>query len=457
MIKNLKPVNMKTKIFSIAILGLLAITGQAQEKYGATEEQQIKCKEALSVYRTYRDQKQYDDAYIHWQTACKECPPDVTERIYSDGVRFIKHKLKKAKGTDREAVLVDSLLAVHDLRMEHFASTSKKPNNRCDILGMKATDLVKYRVDEYPIAYEWYAEAVNCMKEESRASYIKNYYQLMFNLYATAEDDVTKDRYRQKLLLEYLELQKYADYGVNNSDKEKIEDGFEACKQHLDDFFIKVADDCDELTQILTDYVAEDETDVERKKGALKLLDMRDCTDSDFYMATAQAVCEQDPSSDCNYAIGVGQLKRKNFGSALGYMESAIGMAGEGDDMEKYLLRAAQAASLNKQYSKAIGFARDILKLNPESGEAYEVIGDAIAGSQSGCDDQMDGRSVFWLAVDYYNRAKSKDSEVTVAKKISSCQAQYPTVEQMFFIGLSEGSTFTVPSFGESTKARKRG
>lgn len=450
---------MKTKIFSIVLLGLLAFTGQAQDKYGATEEQQIKCKEALSVYRTYRDQKQYDDAYIHWKKACAECPPIVTERLYSDGAKFIKHKIKKEKGTDREQVLIDSLLLMHDLRMEHFGSTEKKPDNKCDIMGMKATDLVKYRVDEYPVAYEWYAEAVGCLKEKSRASYIKNYYQLMFNLYATAKNDTTKNMLRQKLLLEYLQLQKYADYGVANSEKEKTKEGFISCKQHLDDFFIKVADDCVELAQILADYVAEDDADIERKKGALRLLNMRDCTDSDFFMEVALAVCAVDPSSECNYAIAVNYLKQKDYSQALGHFESAVEMRDEDSNMEKLYMGAGKTASMLGRGSTATSYANKALKENPKSGEALMLIGDVIASGQSGCDDKMDGRSVYWLAVDYYNRAKTKDSSLggKVNKKISSCKGQYPTIEQMFFVGLSEGGAFTVPGRGESTKARARG
>jgi tetratricopeptide (TPR) repeat protein len=460
MINNLKPANMKTKIFSLVLLSLLAFTGQAQDKYGATEEQQIKCKEALSLYRTYRDQKQYDDAYMHWQKACIECPPIVTERLYSDGAKFIKHKIKQEKETDRGQVLIDSLLLMHDLRMEHFGSTEKKPDNKCVIMGMKATDLVKYRVDEYPIAYEWYAEAVGCLKEKSRASYIKNYYQLMFNLYATAENDSTKNMYRQKLLLEYLQLQKYADYGIKNSEKPKTIEGFESCKKHLDDFFIKVADDCEELDQILADYVAEDDADIERKKGALRLLNMRDCTDSPFFMEIALAVCAVDPSTECNYAIAVNYLKQKDFGQALGHFESAIDMSTEDSNMEKLYMHAGKTAAMDKQPLKATGFANKALKVNPQSGEALMLIGDVIAGSQAKCvEDKMDGRSVYWLAVDYYNRAKAMDSSLAekVSKKIRSCKGQYPTIEQMFFIGLSEGGSFTVPCRGESTTARARG
>ena len=128
-------------------------------------------------------------------------------------------------------------------------------------------------------------------------------------------------------------------------------------------------------------------------------------------------------------------------------------------DMEKLYMGAGKTASMLGKSSTATSYANKALKVNPQSGEALMLIGDVIASSQGSCNDKMDGRSVYWLAVDYYGRAKAKDSSLAekIGKKISSCKRQYPTIEQMFFVGLSEGASFTVPSRGEATKARARG
>ena len=47
----------------------------SQDRYGDTEEQQILCKEAISVYVSYKKQKNYDEAFIQWKKACDICPP----------------------------------------------------------------------------------------------------------------------------------------------------------------------------------------------------------------------------------------------------------------------------------------------------------------------------------------------------------------------------------------------
>ena len=54
----------------LMLLAPLASQAQNDSKYGETEEQQLLCKEALSVYKSYKKQKNYDEAYIQWRKAC---------------------------------------------------------------------------------------------------------------------------------------------------------------------------------------------------------------------------------------------------------------------------------------------------------------------------------------------------------------------------------------------------
>ena len=77
------------------LLAPLASQAQNDSKYGETEEQQLLCKEALSVYKSYKKQKNYDEAYIQWRKACEVCPETASEGLYADGTSFIGKELKK--------------------------------------------------------------------------------------------------------------------------------------------------------------------------------------------------------------------------------------------------------------------------------------------------------------------------------------------------------------------------
>ena len=76
----------KTNTMKLIVRGILALLilapafASAQDRYGDTEEQQILCKEAISVYVSYKKQKNYDEAYIQWKKACDVCPSNGARR-----------------------------------------------------------------------------------------------------------------------------------------------------------------------------------------------------------------------------------------------------------------------------------------------------------------------------------------------------------------------------------------
>lgn len=127
-------------------------------------------------------------------------------------------------------------------------------------------------------------------------------------------------------------------------------------------------------------------------------------------------------------------------------------------DKEMINLAAGQTAVKLGQNKKARSFANKVLAVNPNSGAAYILIGDAIVGSSSSCEDGgLGARSVYWLAVDYYNKAtRDTDAASAARKKIGIYKGQFPSREDLFSFSLKDGSDFTVPCWGETTKIRER-
>ena len=86
------------------------------------------------------------------------------------------------------------------------------------------------------------------------------------------------------------------------------------------------------------------------------------------------------------------------------------------------------------------------------------MIGDMIAGSSScGGEDACKQKAIYWLAVDYYNRAKSIDPSVAgkANQKIATYKKYFPTKEDCFFGGTKAGDVINIGCWiGESTKAR---
>ena len=63
------------KNITLAVLISLPVftLAQNEDKYGTTDEQRTLCKEALSVYKNYKKQKDYAEAYQQWEKACEIC------------------------------------------------------------------------------------------------------------------------------------------------------------------------------------------------------------------------------------------------------------------------------------------------------------------------------------------------------------------------------------------------
>ncbi len=461
---------LQTLLTALAVL-LAATASLAQdERYGDTPDQQLKCKEALSVYKSYKKQKNYDEAYVQWRKACDVCPETASEGLYADGASFIGKELKKVEDEDpRKAGLVDSLLYLHDKRMELYPSTKRSPNNRCVVLGRKATDFYKYNRDQHQAAYAMFKESIDCLKEESSATTLYQYYTASFYTMKRElkGDTVAQANMRAQMLTDYLALTDYVQAGLaraQEAGKDRDVKRYEKAKGNIETVFVAIAD-CADMVPVLDAAVAADPDNMDLKLKVLRLLNKKECTDNDLFLPVATAVYSVEPSAPSAYAIGIGFAKASQLDSSFTYMEDAVNRCGDCTEKLTYLLKTGQIASAMGRTSTARNYARKVLAVDAENADAYMLIGDAIAGSSSACNDgALGGRSVYWVASDYYARAKRLNEELAekASKKMANMAKQFPTVDDIFTYGKQAGGSFTVPNkpgcpcSGESTTIRVR-
>ena len=461
---------LQTLLTALGVL-LAATASLAQdERYGDTPDQQLKCKEALSVYKSYKKQKNYDEAYVQWRKACDVCPETASEGLYADGASFIGKELKKVEDEDpRKAGLVDSLLYLHDKRMELYPSTKRSPNNRCVVLGRKATDFYKYNRDQHQAAYAMFKESIDCLKEESSATTLYQYYTASFYTMKRElkGDTVAQANMRAQMLTDYLALTDYVQAGLaraQEAGKDRDVKRYEKAKGNIETVFVAIAD-CADMVPVLDAAVAADPDNMDLKLKVLRLLNKKECTDNDLFLPVATAVYSVEPSAPSAYAIGIGFAKASQLDSSFTYMEDAVNRCGDCTEKLTYLLKTGQIASAMGRTSTARNYARKVLAVDAENADAYMLIGDAIAGSSSACNDgALGGRSVYWVASDYYARAKRLNEELAekASKKMANMAKQFPTVDDIFTYGKQAGGSFTVPNkpgcpcSGESTTIRVR-
>jgi hypothetical protein len=118
---------MKTISIKGLIAGVLTIVstnaiGQAyleDPRYGADVETRKLCAEKTSMYQEYYKQNNIKDAYAPWQKVLNICPKQ-SLNVYIRGVKILKAMYENTADPKRKAVLVDSLMSLYDMRIEHF-------------------------------------------------------------------------------------------------------------------------------------------------------------------------------------------------------------------------------------------------------------------------------------------------------------------------------------------------
>ena len=443
---------MKNVIFSILAVMFIGLSANAQDesKFGDTPEEQQKCKECISLYREYRDQNMQNDALPFWRCALNTCPKSA-KTLYIDGAKFYGTILDRiyedSTKLDERNAYIDTLMMIYDKRIEHFNEEGK-------VLTFKGNDLFKYDASRAAESNAMFKRSLELEGMDSDAIAASKYYQTLYEMYKE------KKASKSDLLVEYMPVVEILDYNIARLEDDGARDRYEKAKNNLDAFFIKIAE-CDDIYSILGERLAETPNDIELNIKALAVMNTRDCSDNILYDQVAERVYKDKPSHGAAYSIGIQKLKSKDYNDALKYFEEAIDLCtGDCIRSNQYYLRAGQTALILGQSAKTRNFANKILQTSPNNGEAYILIGDAIAHSAKSCDDGKLGTvGAYWLATDYYAKAKSIDSSVTAKanQKIASYSKQFPLKTELFFHNLHEGDKYTVGcANNEVTTVRSR-
>lgn len=428
----------------VAILGLnMSFAQDDEEKFGDDPEQ---CKRNLSLLSDFYKQKNFEEARVYFKNAYELCP-EGSKNIYIYGVNIYRSLISKEKDEEVKAGLIDSLLMIYDSRIEYFGQEGF-------VQGRKGVDILRFNPSAYKDGYEALKRSVELDGNEIEAGVISAYYQVLFIM--LQRDEVDKIEF----LDTYMTLTNIIDYNLNKylqEGDEKMIGIYEKAQGNIDEFFIKGGAECDDIVPIFEKKL-EDSDDLELMKKALQIMDRRRCEDNELYPVIAERVHQENPSHESAYSVGITKVKNEDYSEALRYFEEAIELCDNCPPITKYYSKASQTATVTGQVSKGKNLARKILQINPNDGEAYILIGDAIASSKGQCTgDEMGGSSVYWLAVDYYNKAKSVDSSVAnkANAKISTYKKYFPSTEEIFKLTLKEGEKFDIGCWiNESTTVR---
>lgn len=443
------------------VLSLLLLLGIiAGSTYSVAQEvhkmDSVECLKNYSLYKEALKKRMYDYSIDAWRTMFNQCP-DVTIRLYSDGINIYKHYIKKEKDATRKAALVDTLLMIYDQRIKYFGNHPKYPEGW--VLGRKGIDIVTYRRDDV----ESIQKAIQCFESSHEQLATKMEPMVAVNwLQATNALLKTGDRTEIELLNVYLDVDEVLASHISRQKSEKHKAMLNKASNTCVEIVAKSGlNDCIALQNALLEkyeLVKDNQVGLER---LLKLLISLECTNSELYAKAAERNYELEPTASASYLLAKYFIKQNQFDKAKEYYLKTISQADDEELQAKCFYELAVVTfSHFKNSPEARKYAQNALQKKGNWGKPHILIGNIYAQESAKYgESDFEHQTVYWVAIDRFKKAKSIDPECTEeAEKQINLYSQYlPDKETGFFHGIQEGENYTVGSWiNEKTIVRYR-
>ncbi len=136
--------------------------------------------------------------------------------------------------------------------------------------------------------------------------------------------------------------------------------------------------------------------------------------------------------------------------AAIGYLNEAAEITDDDEVQKNLLLEISELHQNAGNLQTARRLARQASQIDQSWGEPYiriaRIYASAISQCTSGRQMDRDDRSVYWLVIDYLNRARSVDSSSAnaVSRELRTYTPALPSAEDKFFRGWEAGDTIRV-------------
>ena len=411
----------------------------------------------LSLFNEFYKQENYESSLPHWKQLYSKYPKS-TINLYIRGVNMYEHFIDQASSQADKDKLIDEMMRIYDKRIKYFGEEGY-------VLGRKATSWLKYKLggereqnteemkEILQKAYDWIQTSVGQQGQQSELPVLLLMMQTTRSLFLMNElpkETVVKN---YNIVNEHLESIK-----AEETDQERLKNA-SVVQVHVEEIFgSSGAADCEALVSIYSPQFEENKTDAAFIKSMLGRLRNAKCDDSPLFAQGTEQLYNLEPSAEAAYNMARRAFRRDEIGRAKDFYLQAIEQEKDKDQLSKYYFEyAAVLFAKDHNLQEARKYARQALDINPAYCEALMLIGDIyVAASRNFGENDFEKASVFWVAADYYERARAhSDCAVDAAKKASDFRKYFPSKEEAFFLGLQAGQTYKVGGWiNESTKIR---
>lgn len=419
---------------------LISSTLSAQKKAPDYGKDSATCVANLSTMSEFVKLKGdgYGLAYDAWSSVFRNCPGS-SKNVYIHGKKVVAYQIKIAETDEIKEAFIDTLMLMYDKRIEHFGEESK-------VLGKKGVDLLKYRKTAIEEAYSILKLSLDKGGNKTDAAVLATLVTTSNVLFKAGkiEADEMIDNYLKSM--EAINSQKQS--AKTKKASESIEKNFAESG----------AADCEALISIFTPKYEANKTDLETLKKITELLDKAKCQESDLFAQASESLYAIEPSAKAGANLAMIFATRGEYEKAKEYYTKAIEQETDTELKAGYYFQLGAIASKEKDFPSVKKYGYEAVKLKPDYGKAYIMIGVAYASSNCGT-TAFEKDAVYLVAVDKFAKAKSVDPSVSneATKLINTYTSRFPDNEAAFFAGYTAGKSYTVGCWiNETTTVRTR-
>lgn len=425
--RNLK----KIVLMAAAFLMVNVAFAQFGQQWGATEEEQQENVLKFNFLKNAYNNAEYQEAVkLFWELT--QSAPKGHSSIYTNGINTYKKLAEAADAPELKEKYIDSIMIVYDLRIENMGDDHR--NGKPYITRMKAEDYMAYRPNDVEGIKKVFNEAFEANGDHTPADFVNIYFNFVTNLYKT--DKIERDEY----LAEYDRLEPY----VNSHFNERHEDDKKTFSALL---VSSGAADCEAIEQLYKERIENNPNDTALIKSVANMLARGQCN-NEFASKVMTRRFELEPNANTALSLAGYYLNMEDYNGALKYLRFAY----EHDDIEsprdQVLLMLAGAELQAKNFRAAADLARrGIENNNTGGGSMYIVLAQATVDGAA-CTG-FDKQTAYWLGSDILARGlrderTNHSQHDRINRMLSSYRANFPSKEECFFRGLTEGSSYTV-------------
>ncbi|SHJ87226.1 hypothetical protein SAMN05444280_13620 [Tangfeifania diversioriginum] len=411
-----------------------------------------------SLYNEYYKQENYESALPHWKTVFNKYPKSI-KNVYIQGAKIYDHFIENAETPEEREKYIDQLMKIYDKRVKYFGEKGY-------VLGRKATDFLDYKLntdtppegealkETMKKGYEWLNQSIEEQQTETELPIFVLMMQTTRSLFKLGEipkETVVRNFDKCNNLLNTIKSEAEED--------KKLED-ITKVQAYIEEIFgSSGAADCEALISIFQPQYEENKEDAEFIKSMLRRLGDANCDESQLFAQATERLYELEPSAEAAFNMARRYVQRDETERAKKYYQEAMDQETDDDLLAKYYYEYAYFIFAKENaLSEARSYARKALDINSDYCEALMLIGDIyVSASNSFGDDAFDKASVFWLAVDYFERARraGQDCAIDASQKVSTYRKYFPNKEEAFFRDVQEGDSYKVGGWiNETTTAR---